>query len=114
MALSIQPQLPNVIGPAAAATAALLKPGQVLEATVIGKTPEGPTALKIGDVVINAQLPQALPAGTTLQLQVKAAGPAPQLVLVGTPQLPVNPPAHRRLVTRRPDSAIKSTAASSP
>ena len=92
MALLIQPQLPSVVASAASVTAALFKPGQVLEALVVGKTPEGLTTLKIGDVVITAKLPQTLPPGTTLQLQVKAAGPAPQLVIVGTPRLPANAP----------------------
>ena len=78
-----------------AAELALFKPGQVLEAVVIGRLPDGTTALKVGDAVIAALLPRQLPAGTTLQLQVKIAGPTPQLTLVGTPQLPpavVSPP----------------------
>src|SRR5688500_3618586 len=71
-----------------AAELALFKPGQALEALVIGRMPDGTTALKIGDAVIAALLPQQLPAGTTLQLQVKTAGATPQLTLVGTPHLP--------------------------
>ena len=86
----VQPQLSGVVAQAAAA-AALFKPGQVLDALVLGKTPDGLVALRIGDLVIPAQLPQALPPGTTLQLQVKSGGPAPQLLLVGTPQLPAQP-----------------------
>jgi len=74
--------------PRPSAELALFKPGQVLEAVVIGRLPDGTTALRIGEAVIAAQLPQQLPAGTTLQLQVKTVGPAPQLALVGAPQMP--------------------------
>ncbi len=63
---------------------------------MIGRLPDGMTALRIGDAVIAAQLPQQLPAGTTLQLQVKTAGIAPQLTIVGTPQLPAAGRSRRR------------------
>lgn len=87
MVLTIQPQVfPAVARPAAEALP--LRPGQMLEAVVLGKTPDGLVALKIGEVVVSAQLPQTLPAGTTLQLQVKGGGASPQLVMVGTSTLP--------------------------
>ncbi|MEO8756432.1 MAG: flagellar hook-length control protein FliK [Devosia sp.] len=60
----------------------LLKVGQVVQAIVVGKTAAGLTTLKIGDQIVQAQLPDSLPAGTTLQLAVKAGGVTPQLVVV--------------------------------
>lgn len=87
MVLTIQPQVSGTVA-RPAAEGLPFKPGQVLEALVLGKTPDGLVALKIGDVVVNAQLPQTLPAGTTLQLQVKMGGASPQLAMVGTPTLP--------------------------
>jgi hypothetical protein len=99
----VQTQLSYVVGRAAAADASLFKPGQVLEALVLGKAPDGMVALKIGDIVVTAQLPQTLPPGTTLQLQVKAGGPAPQLTIVGTPQMPAaQPPAPAPVLPQTP------------
>src|SRR5690606_36912837 len=79
---------PQPTAPRPAAELQLFRPGQVLDAVVVGKLPDGTTALRIGDAIIAAQLAQEFPASTTLQLQVKTAGPHPQLVLTGTPQLP--------------------------
>jgi hypothetical protein len=73
----------------ALAEAMVLKVGQVLEALVLGKAADGATTLKIGEQVVTARLPQpALVPGSTVQLQVKATGAAPQLQL-----LSVRPPA---------------------
>ena len=73
----------------ALAEAMVLKVGQVLEALVLGKAADGATTLKIGEQVVTARLPQpALAPGSTVQLQVKATGAAPQLQL-----LSVRPPA---------------------
>ena len=48
-------------------------------AVVIGAGNSGLTELKIGDVVVQAALPQTVAPGTTLTLQVKSAGALPQL-----------------------------------
>lgn len=71
-----------------------LQIGQVLEALVVGKTPAGLTQLKIGDTLVQAQLPQPVAQGTVLRLEVKADGPPPQLVIVeeGAPQQPMPVP----------------------
>ncbi len=98
MVASVQSQVQSLIARAAAADPSLFKPGQVLEALVLGKAPDGLMAIKIGEMVVNAQLPQSLPAGTTLQLQVKSAGAVLQLAVVGTPQVPVAAP--QAVVTR--------------
>ena len=87
MVAPVQTQPSGVVAQVAA-VAALFKPGQVLEALVLGKTADGLVALRIGEIAVNAQLPQALPAGTTLQLQVKVVGSTPQLAMLGAPQLP--------------------------
>ena len=72
----------------AAAELALFKAGQVLQALVVGQTGSGLTQLQIGDLLIEAQLPQPAQPGTMLQLQVKTGGSAPQLAL-----LSLQPPA---------------------
>lgn len=82
IANSISPSPSQAVAAARAALteALVLKVGQVLEALVVGKTPEGLTALKIGDQVVVAKLPQPnLLVGATLQLQVKVVGTSPQL-----------------------------------
>lgn len=94
MAVAVQTLAETPALRVATAQPTAFKPGQVLEAVVLGKTPEGLTALKIGDLVVNAQLPQALPAGTTLQLQVKIAGTTPQLTLLAPPVIPAVPVAN--------------------
>ena len=66
----------------ALAEAMVLKVGQTLQAVVLGKGGDGLTELKIGDQVLTAKLPQLLLPGTMLQLQVKAGGTTPQLVIV--------------------------------
>jgi len=66
----------------ALAEAVVLKVGQVLQAIVGATDSDGLTTLKLGDETLQAQLPQPLPAGTTLQLQVKAGGPTRQLAIV--------------------------------
>lgn len=91
MSVSATSQAQVLIAKAAAATAPSFVPGQVLEALVLGRAPDGMVAIRIGDMVVSAQLPQSLPAGTTLQLQVMAGGATPQLAIVGQPQAPVAP-----------------------
>jgi hypothetical protein len=58
-----------------------LVPGQVLEALVVGQTPQGLTQLAIGSFSLAVQLPQPLPPGTALTLVVQSGGPTPQLAL---------------------------------
>lgn len=94
MVAPVQFQPVLLLARAAAADATLFRPGQVLEALVVGKLPDGLMALKIGEIVIQAQLPPTLPPGTTLKLQVKSGGPAPQLVIVGTPRIPTPLPGN--------------------
>ena len=81
----------------ALAELAMFKVGQVLQAVVVGKGNDGQTLLKIGDTLVQAQLPQELPPGTTLQLQVKAGGTALQLVMVNQ-----TPPSARQAPAPRP------------
>src|SRR3569623_3179594 len=82
------PIVPNASQAVAAARVArtealVLKIGEVLVAVVVGKSSAGLTTLKIGDQVVAAKLPNLdLPAGSTLQLQVKATGSAPQLQVI--------------------------------
>lgn len=109
------PIVPNPSQAVAAARVALaealvLKVGQVLDAVVVGKTPEGFTALKIGDQVVMAKLPQlSLGAGSTVQLQVKVAGAAPQLQLL---TLPPAAAAATPQTLARPTVAIQAPATS--
>ena len=67
----------------ALAEAVVLKVGQVLQAIVAATDSAGVTTLKLGSQTVEAQLPQPLPPGTTLQLQVKVGGATPQLAIVG-------------------------------
>ena len=86
----LSPQLAQAVAAArvALAEAFVLKVGQTLQAVVVGKSADGLTLLKIGDQIVKAELPEGLPPGTTLQLQVKSAGPTPQLSILTqtTPQ----------------------------
>ncbi len=66
----------------AQAEAVLFKVGQQLQAVVLGTSADGLTAIKVGDLVVKAELPQPLPPGATLTLQVKSAGGTPQLVVM--------------------------------
>ena len=61
----------------ALAEAVVLKVGQVLQAIVAATDSAGVTMLKLGSQTVEAQLPQPLPPGTTLQLQVKVGGAPP-------------------------------------
>lgn len=86
----LSPQLAQAVAAArvALAEAFVLKVGQTLQAVVVGKSADGLTLLKIGDQIVKAELPDGLAPGTTLQLQVKSAGPTPQLSILTqtTPQ----------------------------
>src|SRR3569623_1520246 len=79
------PIVPNASQAVAAARVArtealVLKIGEVLGAVVVARSSAGLTTLKIGDQVVTAKLPNLdLPAGSSLQLQGKATGSAPQL-----------------------------------
>lgn len=77
-------------GPTGLATPAL-RPGQVLEARVMGTGPTGLTQLAVAGKLLHVQLSLPLPAGTTLQLQVQPTGPNGLPVLVA--QLPAPPQA---------------------
>ena len=89
----------------------LLKVGQVVQATVVGKTAGGLTALKIGDQIVQAQLPVSLPNGTSLQLAVKAGGATPQLVVVSqTPPGQATVTLPKTLVVPLPAPAAAMTA----
>jgi hypothetical protein len=93
----LSPQLAQAVAAArvALAEAFVLKVGQTLEALVVGKGGDGLTLLKIGDQTVKAALPEGLPPGTLLQLQVKSAGPQPQLAILTqkVPQVSVLVPA---------------------
>lgn len=85
------------------AEAALFKTGQTLQALVLGKTAGGLTQLKIGDVLVQATLPSGIPAGTSLQLQVKVGGANPQMVMVSqTPASGQPAPSPLLVVSGRP------------
>jgi len=76
------PSLTQTAARAAQAGVALFKVGQVLEALVLGRTGAGLTELKIGDVLVQAQLPPNVLPGTVLQLAVKIGGTTPQLAIL--------------------------------
>ena len=119
------PIVPNPSQAVAAARVALtealvLKVGQVLQALVVGKSADGLTALKIGDQVVTATLPQMnLLPGSTLQLQVKVAGATPQLQVIATPTATVPAAAHAPVgsvvpVQTRPESVAATERPSVP
>jgi len=119
------PIVPNPSQAVAAARVALtealvLKVGQVLQALVVGKTADGLTALKIGDQVVTATLPQMnLLPGSTLQLQVKVAGATPQLQVIATPPATVPAAAQAPVgsvvpVQARPESVAATERPSVP
>lgn len=83
MNVALQALTQNADPKLVAAQLALFKAGQILQALVVGQSGSGLTQLKIGDVLIEAQLPQPAQPGTMLQLQVKSGGSAPQLALLG-------------------------------
>jgi len=96
------PQLAQAVAAArvALAEAFVLKVGQTLQALVVGKGGDGLSLLKIGEQTVKAALPDGLPTGTTLQLQVKSVGPSPQLAILaqslptgkaGVPAVPAEP-----------------------
>jgi hypothetical protein len=90
----------------ALAEAFVLKVGQTLQAVVAGKAENGLTLLKIGDQLVKAALPEAIPPGTTLQLQVKSGGAAPQLVIVAQTPPQGRSAAPAALVETRPASPV--------
>ena len=90
MNVAFQALTQNAANKLAGVELALFKAGQILQALVVGQTGSGLTQLQIGDVLIEAQLPQPAQPGTTLQLQVKTGGPAPQMTLVSQ-QAPAGP-----------------------
>jgi hypothetical protein len=88
-----------------------LKIGAMLDAVVVGgKGANGLTALRIGEALIEAKLPQDLPAGTTLQLVVKAGRPLPQFAIVAVkkPEVPQQP-----MMARAPIVTIGQSLAAS-
>lgn len=74
LALAAKPPSPEV---------ALFRAGQVLNALVLGQTPEGLTQIRVGALMLTAQLPEVPLPGTVLQLAVRAAGSPPQLTIIG-------------------------------
>jgi len=92
MDVTLQALMQGNAAAVAKAAVAMFKSGQVLQALVVGQSGSGLTQLKIGDVLVEAKLPQPAQPGTMLQLQVKTGGPAPQLVLVSQ-QSPATQPA---------------------
>lgn len=70
-----------------------LKVGQVLDAKVLGTSPNGLTQLSIAGQLLNLKLSLPLPMGTQLQIQVQAGGPpGPPVLVVQTPQQGAPPP----------------------
>lgn len=111
---AVSPQLVQAIAAARVALteAFVLKVGQTLEALVAGKSSDGLTLLRIGNQTVKAALPEGLPPGTTLQLLVKSAGPAPQLAIVAQtpPEGRVTAPA----VLAQPIAATPTPVAEAP
>lgn len=70
-----------------------LKAGQVLEARVVGTTSSGLTQLSIAGQLLNVRLPQPLPAGTQLTVQVRAAESQSLPVLAVQPRAAPRPAA---------------------
>lgn len=81
-----------------------LKAGAVLDARVLGTTPNGLTQLQIAGQTLSVQLTLPMPAGTMLRLEVRPSGANGQPLLVALPQaapaqtaapqpLPANAPA---------------------
>lgn len=97
MNVALQALTQNADPKLVAAQLALFKAGQILQALVVGQSGSGLTQLKIGDLLIEAQLPQPAQPGTMLQLQVKTGGSAPQLALLSQ-----QAPAARPEVARIP------------
>ncbi|HTN64534.1 MAG TPA: flagellar hook-length control protein FliK [Devosia sp.] len=93
MAISSQlpPQLALAIRQGALQTLAL-QAGQVVEAKVLGATPNGVTQLQIGQQTLNVTLPTQMPAGTLLSLLAQGSGSQQKLVLVQA-QAGGSPPA---------------------
>ncbi|MDH3580309.1 MAG: flagellar hook-length control protein FliK [Hyphomicrobiales bacterium] len=58
-----------------------LRAGQVIEAKVLGHTPDGATRLAFGSRVVDVALPQAHPPGTVLQLRPHGEGATQRLVV---------------------------------
>ena len=95
MAVSLQSLTQAVAARLASGEGTVLKPGQVLEALVLGKSADGLTQLKVGDQVLQALLKDALPVGTLLKLTVTTGGSTPKLTIVSQtpPALPSAPSA---------------------
>ena len=88
MNVTVQALVQAAASKVAEAQLSFIKAGAVLQAVVLGPGSSGLTELKIGDVVVQAALPQPVAPGTTLTLQVKSGGALPQLVVVPTASPP--------------------------
>ena len=75
MAVTVSPLAQAVAARVAGAEAPVFTPGQLLEALVLGKLPDGLTMLRIGDFAVSARLPQTLPPGATLDLTTQVGAP---------------------------------------
>lgn len=94
MAVSLQSLTQAVAARLASGEGTVFKPGQVLEALVLGKSADGLTQLKVGDQLLQALLKDALPIGTVLKLAVTTGGSAPKLTIVSqAPPATANAPA---------------------
>lgn len=71
-----------------------LEVGQVLDAKVLGTSPNGLTQLSLAGQLLSVKLSLPVPAGTQLQLKVQAGGPQgpPVLVAQALPQQPAAAP----------------------
>ena len=90
MNVTVQALVQAAASKVAEAQLSFIKAGTVLQAVVLGPGSSGLTELKIGEVIVQAALPQPVAPGTTLTLQVKSGGALPQLVVVPTA---IPPPA---------------------
>lgn len=83
--MAIPAQLPALI-PLARTTIALdqlaLRPGQSIQAQVVGTSPGGTTQLAVGGQTVELALPGRPQPGTTVQLQFQGSGPKASLVVV--------------------------------
>lgn len=94
--------LTSALRPAAAGPLAGLKPGQVIQAQVLGPSAGGATRLAVGAQIVELVLPGRPPTGTSVQLQVQLDGPGPRVRVLEQPavQAPrAEPPVTARRAT---------------
>ncbi|MEO5808304.1 flagellar hook-length control protein FliK [Devosia sp.] len=92
-----------------------LKPGQIIEARVVGQTPSGDTEVTVGKQQLTLPLPNSPAAGTILQLRAEATPVGQRLVVVAqTPPQPqgvASPvPQQATPTTTQPNLQVSTTA----